>query len=260
LLWAEELIKNNPGKKVIFIKHEINANNNPYVVMLKKYANVVLILSGHTLSDQRLLLGDNGNKMAWIRTNHHHANLDSYMRVLLIDTANGTVSSQYYSPQYEKFWHDPTAPFHDCVRSQPWIYTGFHFGVQDSRVAESGNHAQFMSIEVPCCLLPREAFEAQIRYRNKGTNPWSPDLEHQLGSMNPIGNDLWGSGTSRSPLSANVNPSEDYTFTLPCRAPQTPGHYNFQFRMLAEGTQWFGEQSENRILRVAANQLVDGSF
>lgn len=259
-LWAEQLISNNPEKKVIFIKHEVNANNNSYVEMLKKYPNVVFILSGHTLSQQRLLVGDNGNKIGWIRTNHHHANLDSYMRMLLIDTVAGTVSSQYYSPQYEKFWHDPTAPFHDCVRSKPWIYTGFDFGIQPAAIADLGNDAQWLSTEVPCCLMPGEAFEARIRYKNTGRNQWSVHSAYGVGSVNPIGHTLWKSETSQRRVSTSVNAGENYTFTLQCVAPLNPGHYNFQFQMLADNGQVFGERSANRIISVAANQLVDGSF
>jgi hypothetical protein len=260
LAWVEALIENNPEKQVILIKHEVNSDNNPIVNMLKRYANVVFIFSGHTRSQQKLLTGDNGNQMGWIRTNHHNENLDSYFRILLIDTVAGTVSSRFYSPQYEKFWHDPNAPYHDCEKSKPWTYTDFDFGVEGASPAVSGNDAKLISMEVPCCLLPGQAFEAQIRYRNTGTNQWAANSQYKLSSQNPKDNLHWGSGTNQEPTSVAVEPGENHTFTIECIAPSSPGNYNFQYRMLQETVQRFGEYSENRIVHVASNQVVDGSF
>ena len=45
-----------------------------------------------------------------------------------------------------------------------------------------------------------------------------------------------------------------YTFTFTVTAPTTPGVYNFQWRMLQEGVEWFGATSPNVAITVSAPQ------
>lgn len=320
--WMEELIKMHPDKKVILIKHEVNVNS-AVVNRLKRHSNVVLVLSGHTQSQQALLVGNNGNKIGWIRTCHHDEYLDSYFRVLLIDTFRGTVSSSFYSPQYEKFWHDPTAPYHDCDRSTPWTFEGFNFGMSESSSARKGNNAEFVSLnDVPCCIVAGETFKAVAVVENTGTNKWDADLQankYKLSSENPKDNSTWVAKKKRSSVSENRIPREGYRLTVSSRvslqerlfqlklrllrlimyrlgleypedngtaesetnqtflsedvmpgerhrfeinskAPAREGFYNFQLRMVQEGVQRFGTFSENRIVYVAPNKVVNSSF
>ena len=260
--WMEDLVIAHPDKKVILIKHEVNVDGG-VVGRLKKHPNVVLVLSGHTRSQEELLVGDRGNKIGWIRTCHHNAYLDSYFRVLLINTVRGTVSSSFYSPQYEKFWHDPTAPYHDCDRSAPWTFEGFDFGAEKLSSAPEENNAEFISLEnIPCCILADEDFQAIAVVENTGTIEWDADLQqnkYKLGSENPKGNQTWGSATFRTLVSEDVMPGERHRFEINCTAPSQEGLYNFQLRMLQERVQWFGEFSKNRVVYVAPNKVVSGS-
>lgn len=261
IYWAESLIEANPDSKVIFIKHEVNSNSG-LVNRLKGYANVVFVLSGHTQSEYKMLTGDYGNKIAWIRTCHHNANLDSYFRMLLIDTVKGTVKSSFYSPQYEQSWHEPTAPYHDCARSAPWTQTGFDFGLEETEAAANGTGTEFISLEIPCCVITGSEFKATAVLKNTGAT-WDADLpqnNYNLGSENPRDNQDWGTETIRTSLSRNVVSGEHYQFEINCIAPANEGYYNFQRRMVQEGVQWFGEFSENRVVYVASNKVVDGSF
>ena len=262
--WMEDLIAAHPDKKVILIKHEIKVDSVVMVNRLKKYSNVVLVLSGHTQSQEELLVGYNGNKIGWVRTCHHNPYLDSYFRVLLINTVQGTISSSFYSPQYEKYWHDPTAPYHDCYRSTPWTFEGFDFGTEKLSSAPEGNKAEFISLEnIPCCVNPNENFQAIAVVENTGTTEWDADLQqnkYTLGSENPKDNQTWGPATSRPPVSEDVMPGERHRFEVNCTAPSQEGFYNFQLRMLKEGVQWFGKSSENRVVHVAHNKVASSSF
>jgi len=128
MTWAENLVAGNPDKKVIFISHAANSNGSE-VNMLKNYENVVFVLCGHTASRHELLTGNNGNNMGWVKTCHHSAVKDSYYCVAELDTVEGTAYFRYYSPQYGKYWDDPTAPYHDGQPADsPWTWTGFDFG------------------------------------------------------------------------------------------------------------------------------------
>ena len=259
--WAKGLIEANADKSVIFLKHEVNVNSG-IVNQLKKYPNVVFVLSGHTQSQHEMLAGKNGNKIGWIRTCHHNARLDSYFRILQIDTASGIVSSSFYSPQYEKFWHDPTAPFHDCEKSAPWTETGFNFEVEETAVTIGENNARFISLEIPCCVVAGDEFKAAVVFENTGRT-WDANLQqnkYKLGSENPRGNQDWGKGTQRTFVSSTVATRELCRFEIDCVAPVNEGLYNFQRRMLQESVQWFGESSENRIVYVATNKVLDSSF
>ena len=250
------LIESHPQMKVILIKHEINFSSG-LVKRLKKYPNVTFILSGHTRSGKALLTGDNGNKIGWIRTCHHSEHRDSYHRILLIDTVKGTVSSSFYSPQYEKFWHDPKAPHNNPVKGAPWIWHGFNFGFGSSG---GSNDAEFVSLEMPSSVIPGQQFEAEVTYKNTGTSTWLADSKYKLGSHNLRNNQDWGSRTKRTKLSENVEPGEKYTFIVNCVAPATEGSYDFQRRMVQEKVGWFGDFSENRAVEVTRNVVLNASF
>lgn len=261
--WATTLIEANSDKKVIFIKHEVNSGSG-VVKALKAYPNVVCILSGHTKSRHTILTGNSGNKIAWIRTCHHDARLDSYFRVLLIDTVKGVISSRFYSPQYEKFWHDPTAPYHDCLKSAPWAYTGFDFGMAESAVPDvQENDAEFVSLDVPCCVTAGDEFEVTARVLNTGSALWNASLQenrYKLGSANSRGNQNWGKGTGRTNISKDVLPEAYHTFEINCTAPVETGYYNFRRQMVKEGKEWFGDYSENRVVYIFLNQAANPSF
>ena len=129
--WAEYLIRNNPDKKVIFVMHAANSDGSESK-MCKKYDNVVLVLCGHTASRRELLTGNNGNKMGWVKTCWHHADLDSYLCVVELDTEAGTATFRYYSPFYGDYGDDPESALYKSDKcptyENPWTWTGFDFG------------------------------------------------------------------------------------------------------------------------------------
>lgn len=261
--WAKALIEANQDKQVIFVKHEVTANSG-IVNRLKRYPNVSLILSGHTQSQYEILTGENGNKIGWIRTCHHDATLDPYFRILLIDTVRGTVSSSFYSPQYEKFWHDPTAPYHDCIKSAVWAYTGFDFGLTSLVAPEvPSKDAKIIELETPCAVVAESNFSVRAKVLNTGTEAWDatlPTKKYKLGSENPRDNRDWGQNTIRTNLSENLLPGDTHVFEINCIAPTEPGFYNFRRRMLKESEGWFGDYSENRIIHVIQNIVKAGFF
>lgn len=110
MMWAENLIKNNPDKKVIFIGHAAN-KNGAEVSMCKKYKNVVLVLCEHSYSRHKLHTGDNGNKMGWVKTCHHSVDKDSYLCMVVFHVKTGVATMRYYSPLYGKCWDEYEAPY-----------------------------------------------------------------------------------------------------------------------------------------------------
>jgi hypothetical protein len=87
---------------------------------------------------------------------------------------------------------------------------------------------------------------------NRGTKTWS--TSHRLGSQNPADNYIWG--THRVYLTNNVSPGSEVTFNFTVTAPTTPGTYNFQWRMLEEMVEWFGDFTPNVAITVEAGTVL----
>jgi NTE family protein len=103
--------------------------------------------------------------------------------------------------------------------------------------------AQFVSQSVPTSMAPSTTHEVSVVMRNTGTLPWTAAGGYRLGSQNPQDNNVWG--LSRVDVPATIARSTQATFAFTVTAPAAPGTYNFQWQMLQEGIEWFGDLSEN---------------
>ncbi|MGB9992922.1 NBR1-Ig-like domain-containing protein, partial [Massilia sp. SM-13] len=115
-------------------------------------------------------------------------------------------------------------------------------------VTVKGNDASFVSHNVPASMQVGKAYTISITMKNDGAKPWVPAAagtpdSYALGSQNPANNTIWRA--NRVMPTATVNPGTQVTFSLPITAPTTPGTYNFQWQMLQEGREWFGDPSTN---------------
>ena len=100
--------------------------------------------------------------------------------------------------------------------------------------------SNFVSQSVPkTLLLPGETMNVSVTMRNLGPSTWTAGQQFRLGA---IGNG-WEGG--RAYLTSDVPPNTDVTFNFTVTAPSTPGNYNFRWRMLQEGVQFFGDASTN---------------
>lgn len=115
----------------------------------------------------------------------------------------------------------------------------------------SGNAAEFISQNLPVSLAVGERAQVSLTVRNSGSSTWTPAAGYKLGSQNPQDNSLWTGGT-RLYLAADeaVAPGEEKIFTFFIQAPDLPGTYAFQWRMVQEGVEWFGSPSPTRQIRV----------
>ena len=122
--WANQVLPQFPHHNVIILTHfhltskgEINQTNAGYGnltsqsifdQMIKKHANVVLVLSGHVdTSAHRTDEGENGNTIYQILQDYQGEDAGGgYIRLLDIDTAAGTIAARMYSPFYDKTKED----------------------------------------------------------------------------------------------------------------------------------------------------------
>jgi hypothetical protein len=109
------------------------------------------------------------------------------------------------------------------------------------------NGAELALVSVPRPVSAEKTFRVRIRARNTGTSIWQPD-RYWLGSQAPQDNGTWG--TSRVALERQVMPGEYAEFSFDLRAPSNPGLFEFQWRMVEEHVEWFGEATEKQSIRV----------
>ncbi len=105
--------------------------------------------------------------------------------------------------------------------------------------AEQLDGAHFISQSVPGTLNPGDRVEVTITFQNIGTTTWSEAAQVRLASESPEDNRTWG--LDRVFLAAPVASGGEVIFRFTIVAPSTAGTYDFQWRLLREGADSFGE-------------------
>jgi hypothetical protein len=90
--------------------------------------------------------------------------------------------------------------------------------------------------EIPSNLTVGDSKTARVRMKNVGSGTWT--TSYKLRSQNPPGNNRWGISEIGS---GNVNPGSSYDFEFTATAPSTPGDYVFDWRMVDESGNEFGD-------------------
>ncbi|SEQ79716.1 hypothetical protein [Arthrobacter sp. OV608] len=99
------------------------------------------------------------------------------------------------------------------------------------------NNASFVRQTVPDFMLHGGLSDVSVTLRNDGTRTWTTADFYGLGAQAPQDNVIWGSG--RQALPHSVAPRDEVTFAFSILAPP-PGGATFQWRMVQDGTEWFG--------------------
>ncbi|MDQ5824344.1 MAG: NBR1-Ig-like domain-containing protein [Chloroflexota bacterium] len=117
------------------------------------------------------------------------------------------------------------------------------------------NNAQAVLVYFPGgnTVVVGQQFQVEITMKNTGSNTWSASTSHRLGSQNPTNNVTWGTDRLQLPAGVTVAPGQSYTWSVYLTAPSTAGTYNFQWRMVQEWIEWFGELTPNRTVNVIAH-------
>jgi len=110
--------------------------------------------------------------------------------------------------------------------------------------------AQFYSQAAPATMIPGQSYSVSVTMQNTGSNTWTSSTAYRLGSQNPQDNTTWGLG--RVQLPSDIPPQEYAVFNFSVTAPSIPGTYNFQWRMLQENVEWFGDYTQNMPITVCA--------
>jgi uncharacterized protein affecting Mg2+/Co2+ transport len=115
-------------------------------------------------------------------------------------------------------------------------------------VLAPSNQAEFVSQQVPASMYVGESYAVSVTMRNTGNTTWAAGSVFKLGSQNPQDNMTWG--FNRVVVTQPVPPGAQYTFDFGVTAPSPKGTYNFQWRMVKEGVEWFGAFTVNKAVIV----------
>ncbi|PYS25600.1 MAG: hypothetical protein DMF72_01275 [Acidobacteria bacterium] len=91
---------------------------------------------------------------------------------------------------------------------------------------------------------------AACTFHNAGGTTWTAASQYHLGSQNAQDNSTWD--LNRVNLPSTIAPGQDATFNFTVTAPSTAGTYNFQWRMVQDGLEWFGEYAPNVNVNVSS--------
>ncbi len=114
-------------------------------------------------------------------------------------------------------------------------------------VLAPSNQAEFVSQSAKTAMYAGESYNVSVTIRNVGNTTWPAGSTYKLGSQNPQDNMTWG--LNRVVLTQAVPPGGQVTINFVVNAP-APGKYNFQWRMVQEGVEWFGAFTPNVVVTV----------
>ncbi len=95
---------------------------------------------------------------------------------------------------------------------------------------------EFVSHDIPAAMTVGERYTVHVTMRNRGVL-WNDAAGFHLGA---VGDSDPCTTTTRQPISGEVNPGSEYTFTFQLRAPLATGTYTTDWQMVRDGFQWFG--------------------
>jgi hypothetical protein len=98
--------------------------------------------------------------------------------------------------------------------------------------------AAFVQATVVKAMAPGARKSVTVVMKNTGTTTWTRAAGHRLGSQSPHDNLTFA--INRVDLPHDVPPQGTATFTFEITAPNAPGTYDFQWRMVHEFVAWFG--------------------
>jgi len=113
------------------------------------------------------------------------------------------------------------------------------------------NNAQFISQSVPKSMLAGKKYQISMVFKNTGAASWSAGENYRLGSQNPQDNGIWG-GRIDMNNGQTIDSAQTMEFSFFVLAPEVPGTYDFQWRMVQEGIEWFGDKTPNVVVNVTS--------
>jgi hypothetical protein len=127
-------------------------------------------------------------------------------------------------------------------------------------VTLAGNGAEFITQQnVPTLLRLNQNATVNVTMKNIGLTTWTKASGYKLGSQNTQDNTVWGFNRVDLSDTDAILPGQEKTFQFEITAPSSAGYNNFQWKLIKEGLEWFGELTPNIIIAIGegGNYLDD---
>lgn len=122
------------------------------------------------------------------------------------------------------------------------VYTAWYNEGSDQPTNPSPS--KYLAATVPATLTPGQRYPVSITLLNTGSATWTAESRYSLGSQNPQDNNIWQT-SGRIALPGPVLPGSAVVFNFQITAPSSTGTYNFQWRMVQDRVEWFGDSTPN---------------
>ncbi|KFE61989.1 trypsin-like serine protease [Hyalangium minutum] len=199
------------------------------------YADAPHYLLVRPTSGKQLAEGDSGGASIWRGVFDWQCPLQSLPGCIAgISIECSYVAGQTLPPSCTQL---PGGYFHD------WFYSNI----------QPTNAATFVSQSVPTEVQAGQPFTVSITLRNSGAAAWTSDREYRLGSQSPQDNNSWGAGGRVGlDLYDLIAPGGTKTFQFTAVAPNLDytSTIAFQWRMLRENVEWFGDYTPQVFITV----------
>lgn len=100
------------------------------------------------------------------------------------------------------------------------------------------------------------SYSVNVIMKNTGTSAWTDAGLFHLASQNPQDNIVCKVGRTYLGSTGSVNPGQTKTFIFTVTAPATPGTYNFQWWMVKELVERFGDFTTNVSVSVVSQSSI----
>lgn len=142
---------------------------------------------------------------------------------------------------------------------QDEVLHGDDGGIEDAADVVLINDAAFILQNVPSSVEVGASFPVEITMQNTGTTTWTAETPnaYRLGAENPRDNTTWGIARITMAAGTLVAPGETNTFRRNLTAPAAAGTYDFQWQMVQEDVEWFGQTTDNLQINVTDSCVPD---
>ena len=193
---------------------------------------------------------DEGTAMFKITDTKAKLPVEAQDRLVSLDIDGVNLPSDWYlklADQTQKML-DGTIPLTSIIPITPPVVTA------------AGNGSEFVVQQnVPTAMGLSQKSTVNVTLKNTGSTTWTKAGGYQLGSQNSQDNTIWG--FSRVELSDTdiILPGQQKTFQFEITAPNIAGNNNFQWKLIKEGLEWFGDLTQNKIIAIGegGNYLDD---
>ncbi|MCG7406171.1 hypothetical protein MH117_02000 [Paenibacillus sp. ACRRX] len=175
------------------------------------------------------------------------------VRLGAVDDGDSFALGRHVIPAGQNIKYGDTYTFAFSMKApdKPGVYTTDWRMVQDGvswfgdtvakqvRVKErEALNAEITAYRLPDFLYAGEEYTASITVKNTGTHEWSESTSVRLGAVDD--GDSFALGRHFIPIGQKIKYGDTYTFTFPMKAPDKPGAYTTDWRMVQDGVTWFG--------------------